>query len=328
MDRLSDFQAFATIVEKGSLTAAAHQLGRSLQSVSRSLAALERDIGVALVQRTTRRSSPTEAGFAFYRRLSTALAEIEAAKLETANQGAEASGLLRFTGSNAFAPLYIVPALPAFLNAHPKVEIELNLSDSYVDLIGEGFDLAVRIGDLPDSSLKARRLANSRRVVFAAPSYFARHGRPRRPEDLAQHQCIVRTAARDGNAWPFKIDGRVKTVKVGGRFRTSSAPAANEAAVQGLGIANAALWQVRPLVDSGAVELVLTRFEPSPVPDPCRVAVDQSITGQDAIICRFPCRAAEGVGALAITPRGRQPRHRAQGTPTRSLSGGRVASLR
>jgi DNA-binding transcriptional LysR family regulator len=266
MDRLSDFQAFATIVEKGSLTAAAHQLGRSLQSVSRSLAALERDIGVALVQRTTRRSSPTEAGFAFYRRLSTALAEIEAAKLETANQGAEASGLLRFTGSNAFAPLYIVPALPAFLNAHPKVEIELNLSDSYVDLIGEGFDLAVRIGDLPDSSLKARRLANSRRVVFAAPSYFARHGRPRRPEDLAQHQCIVRTAARDGNAWPFKIDGRVKTVKVGGRFRTSSAPAANEAAVQGLGIANAALWQVRPLVDSGAVELVLTRFEPSPVP--------------------------------------------------------------
>lgn len=140
---------------------------------------------------------------------------------------------MRITGSNAFAPLYIVPALPAFLDAHPKVEVELNLSDSYVDLVGEGFDLAVRVGDLPDSSLKARRLANSRRVVFAAPSYSARHGRPRRPEELAQHQCIIGTAARDGNAWPFKVDGRVKSVKVSGRFRISGAQAANEAAVRG-----------------------------------------------------------------------------------------------
>src|SRR5262249_54962555 len=195
-----------------------------------------------------------------------ALAEIEAAKRETANRRAEATGLLRVTGSSAFAPLYIVPALPAFLEAHPRVRIELALSDGYVDLIGAGFDLALRIRGPPDSSLKARRLATSRRVIFAAPGYLAAHGRPRRPDDLKRHQCIVRTAAREGNAWPFRIDGRIRPVTVAGRFRTSGAMAANEAAARGLGIANAPLWQVRSLVDRGAVELILTRFEPPPVP--------------------------------------------------------------
>src|SRR5262249_42184235 len=266
MNRIEDFEAFAAIVDKGSLTAAARHLGRSLQSVSRSLAALEREVGVELVRRTTRRSSPPDAGAAFHRRVGVARAEIEAAKREPANRRAEATGLLRVTGSSAFAPLYIVPALPAFLKAHPRVEIELALSDSYVDLIGEGFDLAVRIGDLPDSSLKARRLANSRRVIFAAPGYLTAHGRPRRPDDVKRHQCIVRTAAREGSAWPFKVDGRIKSVTVAGRFRTSGAVAANEAAARGLGIANAPLWQVRSLVDRGAVELILTRFEPPPVP--------------------------------------------------------------
>jgi DNA-binding transcriptional LysR family regulator len=266
MERIEDFQALVAVVEKGSLTAAARLLGRSLQSVSRSLAAVERGIGVELVRRTTRRSTPTEAGLAFYRRLSAALAEVEAAKLEASNRRSEVTGLLRITSSTAFAPLYVVPAVRAFLEAHPRLEIELDLSDRYVDLISEGFDLAIRIGELPDSTLKARRLANLRRVVFATPSYLAKHARPRRPQDLVHHQCIVRTAARDGNAWPFMIDGRLKAVKVAGRFRTSGALAANEAAMQGIGIGNAPLWQVRALVDRGDVELVLTRFEPPPVP--------------------------------------------------------------
>jgi DNA-binding transcriptional LysR family regulator len=266
MDRIEDLQAFVAVVEKGSLTAAARQLGRSLQSVSRSLAALERGIGVELVRRTTRRSTPTEAGLAFHRRLSAALAEVEAATLEASNRGLQVTGLLRITSSTAFAPLYVVPAVRAFLEAHPKLDVELDLSDRYVDLIGEGFDLAIRIGELPDSNLTAKHLANLRRVVFAAPSYLAKHARPRRPEDLVHHECIVRTVARDGNAWPFIVDGRRKVVKVAGRFRTSGALAANEAVAQGIGIGNAPLWQVRALVDRGDVELILTRFEPSPVP--------------------------------------------------------------
>jgi DNA-binding transcriptional LysR family regulator len=266
VDRIAHYQAFVAVVEKGSLTAAARGLGRSLQSVSRSLAAVERELGVELVRRTTRRSTPTDAGLALYRRLSAALSEIAAAKEETANRRWEASGLLRVTSSTAFAPLYVVPAAGAFLSAHPKVAIELGVSDRYVDLVSEGFDLAVRIGELPDSTLKARRLADLRRVVFAAPDYFEKHGRPRRPHELVNHQCIVRTAAREGNAWPFLVNGRVRTVRVAGRFRTSSAVAANAAAALGLGVGNAPLWQVRPLVDRGAVELALTRFEPPPVP--------------------------------------------------------------
>ena len=215
---------------------------------------------------TTRRSSLTEAGVAFHRRISAALAEIDAAKLEASRRRAEPTGRLRVTASPAFAPLYLIPAIAAFLHDHPGIEVDLDVSDRYVDIVGEGFDLAVRIGEMPDSVLKARRLADLRRVVFAAPSYFARRGRPRRPDDLAHHQCIVRTAARDGNAWPFRVDGSLRTIRVAGRFRTSGALAANEAAVRGLGIASAPLWQVRALVDRGDVELILTRFEPPPVP--------------------------------------------------------------
>jgi DNA-binding transcriptional LysR family regulator len=266
VDRIADFQAFVAIVDKGSLTAAAKQLGRSLQSISRSLATLEGDLGVELIARTTRRSAATEAGLAFYRRVGAALSEIEAAKLETSNRRLEPVGLLRITCSTVFAPLYVVPAVCAFLESHPKVDIDLDMSDGYVDLISQGFDLAVRIGELPDSSLKARRLADLRRVVFAAPDYFAKHGRPKVPGDLAGHQCLVRTSARDSDAWPFLVGGRLKAVKVAGRFRSSGALAVNEAAVQGLGIANAPLWQVRALVDRGVVELVLTRFEPPRVP--------------------------------------------------------------
>jgi DNA-binding transcriptional LysR family regulator len=264
LNRIEDYQAFVAIIEKRSLTVAAHLLRRSLQSVSRSLAALEHDIGVELIRRTTRRLSPTDAGLAFYRRLNAALAEIEAAKLETSNRRAEATGLLRVAGSTVFSPHYVVPALTEFLAAHPRVEVELELSDGYVDLIGEGYDLAIRIDELPDSTLRSKLLATSRRVVYAAPSYFAKNGRPQSPEDLLRHECIVRTAARDANAWPFKVNGRLKTVKVAGRLRTSGALAANEAAVRGLGIANAPLWQVRSLVDRGDAELILTGFEPPP----------------------------------------------------------------
>jgi DNA-binding transcriptional LysR family regulator len=264
LNRIEDYQAFVAIVEKRSLTAAAHHLRRSLQSVSRSLAALEHDIGVELIRRTTRRLSPTDAGLAFYRRLNAALAEIEAAKLETSNRRAQATGLLRISGSTVFSPLYVVPALTEFLAAHHGLEAELELSDGYVDLIGEGYDLAIRIGELPDSTLKSKLLARSRRVVFGAPSYFAKNGRPQSPEDLLRHECIVRTTARDANAWPFKVNGRLKTVKAAGRLRTSGALAANEAAIRGLGIANAPLWQVRSLVDRGDAELILTGFEPPP----------------------------------------------------------------
>ncbi|MEO8317841.1 MAG: LysR family transcriptional regulator [Bradyrhizobium sp.] len=266
MSRIDDLEAFVAIIEKSNLTSAAHHLGRSLQSVSRSLAAVEHDVGVELIRRTTRRSSPTEAGLAYYQRLKAALEDIEEAKLEVSHRRFEPSGLLRVSGPTGFAALHLVPATAAFLKAHPKIEVEISTFDRHVDLVEDNVDLAVQIGPLPDSVSKARLLANLRRVFFAAPSYFAKHGRPKHPQDLSKHQCIVRTARVGSDVWPFTIDGQVRTMKVSGRFRANGAGVINEAATQGLGIAIAPLWHIRPLIDQGLVEMTLTRFAPPPIP--------------------------------------------------------------
>jgi DNA-binding transcriptional LysR family regulator len=266
LNRIDDLQAFVAIVEKSNLTGAAHHLSRSLQSVSRSLAAIELDVGVELIHRTTRRSSPTEAGLAYYQRLKAALEDIEEAKLEVSHRRMEPSGLLRVSGPTGFAALHLVPATAAFLKAHPKIEVEISTFDRYINLVEENVDLAVHIGPLPDSVSKSRLLANLRRVFFASPSYFAKHGRPRHPRDLAKHQCIVRTARVGSDVWPFTIDGKVRTMKVSGRFRANGAGVINEAATEGLGIAIAPLWHIRPLIDQGVVEVTLTRFAPPPIP--------------------------------------------------------------
>ena len=266
MSRISDLQAFVAAVEKASLTGAAHQLGRSLQSVSRSLAAIEQDVGVELIRRTTRRSSPTEAGLAYYQRLKTALEDIEEAKLQVSHRRLEPSGLLRISGPSGFAARHLVPATAAFLKIHPKIEVEVSTYDRYVDLVENNLDLAIHIGPLHDSVAKAKRIADLRRVFFAAPGYFAKHGRPKHPHDLSKHQCIVRTARVGSDIWPFTVDGKVKTIKVSGRFRANGASVIDEAATHGLGIAIAPLWQVRPLVDRGLVEVTLARFAPPPIP--------------------------------------------------------------
>lgn len=266
MSRISDLEAFVAIVEKASLTSAAHLLGRSLQSVSRSLAAIEQDVGVELVRRTTRRSNPTEAGLAYYRSLKTALEDIEEAKLQVSHRRFEPSGLLRISGPTGFAAMHLVPATAAFLKIHPKIEVEVSTYDRYVDLVEDNLDLAVHIGPLADSVAKAKRLADLRRVFFAAPDYFAKHGRPKHPHDLAKHQCIVRTARVGADIWPFTLDGKVKTIKVSGRFRGNGAGVINEAATHGLGIAIAPLWHIRPLIERGLVEVTLARFSPPPIP--------------------------------------------------------------
>lgn len=264
MDRLDDLAAFVAVVEAGGLSAAARDLRRSLQSVSRSLATLEQGLGVALVQRTTRRSTPTDAGLAFYQRVKPALSEIMEARAEAAERRAEPSGLLRISAPVLFTPTHLVPMVAGFMRRHPRIEVELKLSDRFVDLADGAVDLAVRIGDLPDSALKARRLGALRRVAFGAPAYFDRHGRPLHPDELAGHQCVVRTA--EGEAWPFRIGGRARTVRVNGRFRADNTAATYAAVAEGLGIGFTPLWQIRDLVDRGAVEPILTEYEVPKVP--------------------------------------------------------------
>ena len=266
MDRLTDIEAFLAVVEKGGLTAAARHLRRSLQSISRSLMTLERGIGVDLVRRTTRQSHPTEAGLAFYRRVKPAVTEIKDARLEAAHQQAELTGLLRVGGPAMFAAAHIVPVICELVERHPKIEIELKVSDREVDLVTERLDIAVRIREMRDSTLKARRLGELRVVAFGAPSYFAKHGRPKHPDELARHECVVRLTDGDAETWPFRIAGRRRLVKVAGRVRSDNTAAANAAVACGAGIGFAPLWQVRDLVDRGEVEIILEDFEMARVP--------------------------------------------------------------
>ncbi|MBN8941679.1 MAG: LysR family transcriptional regulator [Rhizobiales bacterium] len=266
MDKIDDLEAFLAIVETGSLTAAARRLDRSLQSVSRALATLEQSVGVELIRRTTRQSQPTEAGLAFHRRVRPAFDEIAAARREAASRRAEPSGHLTIGAPVLFGPAQLVPVIAAFMERHPAIEISLKLSDRFADLQDEGLDLAVRIGELPDADLMAKRLGALRRVAFGAPSYFARFGRPEHPDALARHCCIVRNAGGDADKWPFQVDGRPRTVKVSGRFRADSTAATYKAVALGLGIGFTPLWQIRDLVDRGEVELILTTFEPPKAP--------------------------------------------------------------
>jgi DNA-binding transcriptional LysR family regulator len=264
---MEDIEAFLAVIEFGSQTAAARQLGCSLQSVNRSLAALERSVGVELVRRTTRQSFATEAGLAFYRRVKPAFAEISEARLEAANRRVEPTGLLRIAAPVLFGSTFVVPAIADFIARYPRVEVELKASDRPIDVVADGFDLAVRIRQLPDSSLKARRLGQLRTVVYGAPDYFARHGRPHHPDDLAGHRCVLRST-REGEteAWRFQVGGRVKVVRVSGGFRTDSTFAVHAAACLGLGIGYGPFWQIRDRVDCGALEIVLQEFEAPRIP--------------------------------------------------------------
>ena len=266
MDRLDDIEAFLAIAEKGSQTAAARHLRRSLQSINRSLGTLERSVGVELVRRTTRHSYLTEAGRAFHDRVKPALAEITEARLEAANARNEPTGLLRIGAPVLFAPVYVVPTIAAFMERYPGIEIELKVSDRMVDLLEEGLDLAVRIREMPDSSLKARRLGELRVVVFGSPAYFSRHGRPEHPDDLSRHQCVLRQAGGTSETWMFRVGGRRKAVRVHGRFGSDSAAATHAAVANGLGIGLTPLWQIRDLIDEGVVEVILEDFEDRKIP--------------------------------------------------------------
>jgi DNA-binding transcriptional LysR family regulator len=258
-----DYEVLLAVIDHGSLTAAARSLGRSLQAISRSLASIEKQLNVSLFTRTTRRVHPTPACLAFVSRVRPALREIRSARDELIEQNVQLRGAIRVAAPSSFGVQYVVPPVTAFMGIHAGVSVELLFSERHVDLASEGIDLAVRLGELPNSNLRARRVTEFRRVLFAAPEYLAARGTPVDPPDLAQHECILRKDPLR-EVWEFGPDGGA--VEVRGRLRANDADACNRAAAAGCGIARAPLWQVRSLVDSGAVEVVLAGFEPKPVP--------------------------------------------------------------
>jgi len=266
MDRMDDLEAFVAIVEKGSQTAAARHLRRSLQAIGRSLATLERNVGVELVRRSTRRSQPTEAGLALYHRLKPALLEINDAKRETSSKRAEPYGVLRIAAPIRFASAFVVPVICDFMQRYAQIKVELKTSDRKLNLSEEDVDVAIRIRTLQDSALRARRLGELRVVVFGAPAYFENHGRPRHPSELERHHCIVRSTDPDGEKWSFRIRGKQETVRVTVCFVSDDAAAVHGAVACGLGLAVGPAWQIEELVDQGRVEVVLQDFEPPKLP--------------------------------------------------------------
>lgn len=266
MADLADYRNFVAIVERGSLTAAARQLGRSLQAVSRSLQMLEQELGVELVARTTRRSRATPAGESFYKQMKAVLADLDMAREQVMQDGTGIAGRIRMAASSRFGVSYVLPVVAAFMERHPAIEVELSLEDRYVDLLAEGFDLSVQFGFLQDSTLRRRQLGLIRRVIFAAPRYLERHGRPQTPDDLKEHDCVTRFSHHSSDSWTFGTGDAARQVPVKGRFRSDTAPARIEAVVAGLGIGQAPLYQIRPYLDDGRLELLLSGYESAPIP--------------------------------------------------------------
>ncbi len=265
--KLHDYEAFIAIVEAGNLTRAAARLRRSLQSVSRSLAALEAQLGVVLIRRTTRTALPTEAGLAFHRRASAAFREIALAEAELSDSSGMLSGTLCVAGSAFFVSHHVVPTIRHFSVQHPGVKFDLRISEEFAEPIRSGVDLMLRIGQLPPSPMKSRKLAWLRRVAIASPSYLAQRGRPEAPADLARHACIVRTSAQDARAWTFQArDGTPHSVSVQGGFEADNAYVTMHAALGGMGIAVMPFYYVRQFVETGLAEVVLDDFTLAPIP--------------------------------------------------------------
>lgn len=204
MDRFEELSTFTTIVEAGSLTAAADRLEVAKSAVSRRLKELEERLGVQLLQRTTRTMQLTDAGRELYQRAGRLLDDLAAAEAATADVHCDLAGRLRLSIPTTFGHRHLTPALRDFCAEHPGVELDLVFSDRRVDLVDEGFDLAVRIGELDDSTLIARRLATTTQVVCASPEYLERHGEPKTPEHLLDHRCLVYTLRSEPNVWSYR----------------------------------------------------------------------------------------------------------------------------
>jgi len=255
MDRLQAMTTFVRVVENGSFSGAAKQLNVGQPAVSKTIAQLEVRLQVRLLLRSTHGLTPTEAGQRFYERARRAIEEANEAELEARGAGASLSGRLRVSAATTFARLHVVPHLPAFLKANPDLEIDVILDDRVIDLVAEGVDMALRMGELPDSAAVARKLASSRRSVIATPAYLERFGIPQSPAELGSHQALIYSQASSG--WTFKRGSAETSVSVHGRVRVSAAEGLRAAVLADMGLTIASDWMFSPELESGAVRRVL-----------------------------------------------------------------------
>jgi DNA-binding transcriptional LysR family regulator len=255
MDRLTEMEAFATVVDQGGFTDAAKKLGISKSAVSKHVAALEARLGARLLNRTTRRVSPTEIGLAYYDRARRVLNDAgEADALVTSMQSAP-SGLLRVSVATDFGVNHVAPLLGDFLREYPDITVNMVLNNRYVELISEGFDMAIRVGELEDSSLRARKICETSKRLIGAPSYFQRFGRPMKIDDLNDHKLLHYSSQANGNVWKLTApSGEKRQVRSNGWVTVNDGQSLLHAAIAGLGIAFLPAFLYADAMKAGLVE--------------------------------------------------------------------------
>jgi len=269
---ISDLDIFARVARTGNMSAAGREMGLSPAVVSKRISLLEERLGARLFQRTTRQLTLTETGEGYFKRVVDILSLVEEAEDYVSRRNTKPRGILKISAPTTFTRLHITPHLPEFLSKYPDIEIDMQLTDTFVDIIREGFDLAIRIGELEDSSLVARKLASEIRVICAAPAYLEKAGTPRTLSDLEAHNCLL-AGAQD--AWRLDGPDGPHEVRVKGNIRTNSAEFVRTALLQGVGIALRATWDIGPEVERGELQVILPEYSGS---------------ANNAIHAVYPCR--------------------------------------
>jgi DNA-binding transcriptional LysR family regulator len=264
MDRFDELYIFVAILDAGSLAGAARKLRRSAPAVTRALNALEDRVGVRLVERTTRRLAPTEAGVRLGDTARRVLADYEDAVRE--EESGPLRGKLRITAPHVFGRRHVTPAIIDFLDLHPALQVEMVFHDRNIDLIEHGIDLAVRIGRLPDTGMVAREVGHVRRVLVASPAYLERHGTPSSPLELDQHDVIYNAGIGNAVEWKFMHEGHELPVRLNPRLSVNEIDAILMAVVAGRGIGRPLSYQVADQLAAGTLVRILPQFEPGPIP--------------------------------------------------------------
>lgn len=260
MDRSGEMEVFARVVREGGFSAAARSLDLTPSAISKLVARLEARLGARLLVRTTRALTLTEEGAAYHQAALRILQDMAAAERVAA--GGAIRGRLVISASLPFGRMVVAPAVATFLARHPDMVIDLSLTDEMVNLVAQKADIAIRMGDLPDSALMARKLGQSRRVVCAAPAYLARKGVPAAPADLRHHDCLAFTFRRAGAGWPFSVDGREETQPVAGPLSVNNGETLRQMALAGVGIARLGLFHVAEDIARGDLVPVLEDHNP------------------------------------------------------------------
>jgi len=266
MDQLTAMRIFTRVVQTGSFSAVARELGVGQSTVSKRLAALEVKLGTRLLARTSRKLSLTEVGSDYYERCLQILIEVDEAEACAISMTGNPKGLLRVSVPVSFGQRHVIPHLPEFLRTYSNVTLDIKLIDHHADLVAEGIDVAIRIGILEDSSLLFRRLGDSPRLLVASKTYLDKWGRPRHPDQLKDHNCLVYSLLSTGNIWHFQSQGKNFTVHVKGTFRANNSDAVRQMALAGSGIMVLPKWMSQPHIQNGELEVILQEYAPQGFP--------------------------------------------------------------